>query len=425
MKSIGENHIKFDYNNLSEHKEWNESSGNEALMHRIHSYPAKFPSFIVNKSIAYAKNKGIRINMIGDIFCGCGTTALEAKRSKIDFWGCDINPIATLITKVKTSSYKLDTLDKIFSSIIDNIENDQVSPEKILLSDERIQYWFEKEKIIELSKIKKSIIKNTSNGKYRDFFFVAFSNILKGSSRWLTKSIKPTIDRNKKSQKPLLLFIRQYRIMRKALNEENDSNNCKTAKTDIKTSNILTINPKKSFLDLIITSPPYVTSYEYADIHQLSTLWLTKERDYKSLRNGTIGSIYNQNHNIDKLIEKINIVGKGIVNDLISARNKRYKAVAKYFHDISIAVSKTHELLKKNGLAVFVIGNSKFGSITIDNAKYLAQCLLDKNFKEINVFKRKISSKILTPFRDKDGKFSNDKRKRKIYNYEFILIAKK
>ena len=26
-------------------------------------------------------------------------------------------------------------------------------------------------------------------------------------------------------------------------------------------------------IDLIITSPPYVTSYEYADLHQLSLLW--------------------------------------------------------------------------------------------------------------------------------------------------------
>ena len=27
-------------------------------------------------------------------------------------------------------------------------------------------------------------------------------------------------------------------------------------------------------VDLIVTSPPYVTSYEYADLHQLSSLWL-------------------------------------------------------------------------------------------------------------------------------------------------------
>ena len=27
-------------------------------------------------------------------------------------------------------------------------------------------------------------------------------------------------------------------------------------------------------VDLVITSSPYVTSYEYADIHQLSTIWL-------------------------------------------------------------------------------------------------------------------------------------------------------
>ncbi len=47
------------------------------------------------------KEKQTPIKTIGDIFCGCGTTALEARLNKKQFWGCDINPVATLISKAK------------------------------------------------------------------------------------------------------------------------------------------------------------------------------------------------------------------------------------------------------------------------------------------------------------------------------------
>lgn len=62
------------------------------------------------------------------------------------------------------------------------------------------------------------------------------------------------------------------------------------AKTTINCTNFLEEKnlPKT---DLIITSPPYVTSYEYADLHQLSSLWLGYTEDYRDLRKGSIGSI--------------------------------------------------------------------------------------------------------------------------------------
>ena len=76
---------------------WSKHSDPELKIHRIHAYPAKFPAFITSKALAFAKSKGVRVKTIGDVFCGCGTVAFEARRNGIDFWGCDINPVATLI----------------------------------------------------------------------------------------------------------------------------------------------------------------------------------------------------------------------------------------------------------------------------------------------------------------------------------------
>jgi len=43
-------------------------------------------------------------------------------------------------------------------------------------------------------------------------------------------------------------------------------------------------------VDLIITSSPYVTSYEYADLHQLSTIWLNLVDDLKEYKKNFIGT---------------------------------------------------------------------------------------------------------------------------------------
>src|SRR5260370_35397022 len=89
---------------LGENSFWRRGPHREWKVHRIHAYPAKFPAFITGKALAFAKSKGVKVKTVGDVFCGCGTVAFEARRNGINFWGCDINPVATLISKVKGNS---------------------------------------------------------------------------------------------------------------------------------------------------------------------------------------------------------------------------------------------------------------------------------------------------------------------------------
>ena len=49
----------------------------------------------------------------------------------------------------------------------------------------------------------------------------------------------------------------------------------------------------------IITSPPYVTSYEYADIHQLTAYWYEYITDLQGFRKNFIGTFYSLNQNTE------------------------------------------------------------------------------------------------------------------------------
>ena len=417
-----DNYRTLNFDTIDIQEEWNMPAERERRMHNIHAYPAKFPAFITTKAIHKAEENNISVKTVADIFCGCGTVAFETVRSGKHFWGCDINPVATLIAETKSNVYQDEQLQVFFDRIIAAYNTCNVDKSNRIYSNERIQYWFDEEHIDNLLKLRSSIYLVVDDELYRKFFLCAFSNILKSCSRWLTKSIKPQIDPKKQPKDVLSSYIYQVNMMRKA-NMENI--NEKYGKADIKRVNILDVNIDKPFVDLIVTSPPYVTSYEYADLHQLSTLWLEYTDDFRLLREGTIGSLYHSEE-FDKNLKRLNNVGQDIVFKMYSIDKRKTRSIAQYYIDMQSTVHKVVEMLNPGGACLFVIGNTEYKGVKIDNAKHLTECLLAEGMVNIEVDRRKISNKILTPYRDTNGKFASVKGScRKVYSEEFVIFARK
>jgi methylase of polypeptide subunit release factors len=357
---------------------------------------------------------------VADIFCGCGTVGFEAKRLGIDFWGCDLNPTAVLIAKAKSSSYRKSMVEEYYQAILDSFDDEYsfyTMPENV---NERIHYWFNPQEIRDLSLLKICILGAVPHGsKYRYYFLCAFSNILKSTSKWLTKSIKPQIDPDKHPAQVRQAFVNQCAIMKSAM--LNDCDNFPNAKTVIECRNALTIK-KKAFAELIISSPPYVTSYEYADLHQLSTLWLEYADDYRDLRQDSIGSMHS---NLDaKAIEQLNHSGKMIYNMLSAVDKSKARSIAKYYLDMQKITDICKNALMPGGMVLMVIGNTEYKGVHIDNVKHLTESMLTSGFDQVLVTKRKISGKILTPYRDENGRFSSSSDKRTVYGEEFIVVGR-
>jgi DNA modification methylase len=410
----------FNFSDVSIDSYWNFSNENEYKIHQIHTYPAKFPAFVTTKAIIYAKNSGLELNTIADIFCGCGTTAFEAKRSNIDYWGCDINPVATMIARTKSRKYQIQRLLKYYEAITSKYRKNEINDDYVSAA-ERLKYWYTKKQYNKLFYIRSLIMENTSKGDYRFFFLCAFSNILKGSSQWLTKSIKPQVDPHKEPVDAYILFQNQCHRMFKSIEKLPP---LKQSRNEIITGDFLDNTLSFSKTDMIITSPPYVISYEYADLHQLSSLWLGYVDDYRELRKGTIGSLHHiYDFNKEKI--KLNITGNGVVHQLLENENDKARSVAKYFLDMQKVIKKTYTILNKNGMALFIIGNTEYKNVKIDNVRHLAESMFDAGYREVSVSKRKISQKILTPYRDKKRKFTTDANGRKVYNEEFIICGRK
>lgn len=419
VRSI-EDALHYEISQVQVEEYWNLGDTPELKIHSIHAYPAKFPAFIASKAIQLAYKSGIEVNTVSDIFCGCGTVAIEAKLNGVNFWGCDINPVATLITKAKIGNYSISKLEELYNFIQDSYSNNR-TVYNYEESNERIRYWFKQEQFYDLSKLKEAIM-SIPKGKYRTCFECLFSSILKPTSKWLTKSIKPQIDPNKNIADVWKTFERQFRKFTKCVSDmpQTQSN------IEIVTCSILT---KRSLpkVDLIITSPPYVTSYEYADLHQLSSLWLDFTDDYTLLRKGTMGSAYNsETFNYDIL--ELNETAREIILELKSNKKiskAKIKSIARYYIDMQKATEQCYKMLNPHGMALFVIGDTEYKGTQIHNSRQLVESLIKSGFREVTVSKRKIRNKILTPYRDENGKFTSNKDDREIYHEEFVITGRK
>ena len=403
---------------------WDFGDTREDLIHRIHPYPARFPAFITTKALHHADDQGVRVRNVADVFCGCGTTAVEAKRRGKDFWGCDINPLATLIAQVKTHCYRDSDLERTFVAIRHDASSTKVKPEDRALVGPRIKYWFDDGNIDDLIRLDQAIRRRTHPySAHRKFFQCGFSAILKATSFWLTKSIKAQRDPEKKPRGVMDSFENQIALMRRA-NTENSFPR-PYPQTRIRSRNFLGKTRSHDKADLIVTSPPYVTSYNYADIHQLSTLWLGYANDYRRLRKNMLGNRYGVRTPRPSVIRKLGNAAWRTYREMREQDSNHASSIARYLVDLDKAVSRCWDVLEAGGMAVFVIGNTRYRGVKVDNAQHLETSMGRAGFGEISAIPRRVSLKIMTPYRDARGRFTRDSSQRKVYSEEFVLIGRK
>ena len=176
-------------------------------------------------------------------------------------------------------------------------------------------------------------------------------------------------------------------------------------------------------VDMIITSPPYVTSYEYADLHQLSILWFEYADDLTQIKKSFVGtsSRTRTRKNISSKVAKDTIV------KLFSKRKRLAKCISNYYVDLEKCYKEMYRVLKPQKRLSLILGDTEYLGIKIPNTEVSIELLESAGFRIQDVIKRRLSSKIFTPFRDSIGRFTDAKHsnKRNIYQYEYIIIAKK
>jgi DNA modification methylase len=429
--------IKNIFVNLKPREDWSfrdvGRSQTTAFTHDYHRYPAKFIPQIVKKLIKdYAPNI---TQIVCDPFGGCGTTLVEAKLLGHKSIGFDINPVAKLITQTKTTAINPKTLENSRNNFLKFYEN---APLVSCSHHQRIGYWFDESTIQELDRIYFAI-KKIKNHNARRFFLCSFSHNLKNCSHWLMKSIKPTIDKDKILPNPKETFLRHLDSMIKK-NEQFYSTLAQSGHINTTAKMYRRDSTKKlpigtETIDIIITSPPYVTSYEYADLHQLSLLWFGDDpkhfKKWHHFSNGFIDfrrNFIGTSSKEERSGDFNSVIAKQIVNDLIQVERPLAIDVANYFLDMKKVFGEMHRILKTGGKACTIIGNTSLRGVEILNAQVAAEQMQAVGFKKIDFIKREIPNKMITPWRDlESGKFTgkDNPSKTRAYEFEYVVVMEK
>lgn len=419
-------------------KDWSfieyKPSDTSKLTHCYHRYPAKFiPQLVERLMDEYLFD--IKESHVNDLFMGSGTTIACAISRGYRASGTDINYISELITRVKSTPVNPVILREKTEELLADLSflesetlfSTHIKPYIPKGNVERIDYWFKPEIKEELGIIL-ARIKEEPNIEIRDFFLVCFSHILKTVSIWLMGSTKPTKDFNKKIQKPITAFKRHLKKM-----EKGNKEFWAIVPSHIKDNLDLYLNIKRGdsrsqpvddeSVDIQITSSPYVTSYEYADLHQLSTLWLEYSSDLSEYRKEFIGTAYKQ-YDDRQLKSKI---AQSIVNQMSLKDQKMAKEIEAFFIDMQECFDETYRILKIGGRCCYVIGNTVLRKVEILNAEVFAESMQYSGLIIDKIIKREIPSKILPQKRDAEtGKFAkNGEEDFHAYPTEYIVIGRK
>ena len=158
--------------------EWVWAKRSDVYTHLIHRYPAKIlpyiPIFFLSTE-EYASSE----ELVLDPFAGTATVGVESlfhpyyKRNSI---GVEINPLARLIAKVKTTPLNLTELKNKRDALIERIRafhGDSPIPEFT-----NQDMWFPKRVQAELAKIL-FCIEEIESPDYKDFFLVCLSSIIR------------------------------------------------------------------------------------------------------------------------------------------------------------------------------------------------------------------------------------------------------
>ena len=377
--------------------------------HGMFKYPCKFipeiPKWAINK---YASKDDI----ILDCFAGSGTTLLEANINGYNAIGLEIDFIAKLLIKVKTtklSKKNLRTIKKIFNECMETLDSRKINP--YIPKINNLYHWFKEDVVRDLGIIK-TFIDSIEDEDIKDFFYICFVSIIKRVSNADNTSPKPYVSgRIEKKILPvreefISSFDKNYSRMEKLSNVK------KLGKTEILNGDALDFE-LNSKVNLVIASPPYINAFDYGRIMRLENLWLdyvTEEelRERKSRYVGTEKIKVDIEESNKEILEK-SILLKIYFNSISKVDNKRALIVKKFFEDMYINLSKVYQNLYKNGHYIIVIGNSNIRKVNIESWKVLKELALDIGYTAEMDFNYVIQNPYLRiPRKGKGGKINND-----------------
>ena len=416
----------------------------ERYTHFVHPYPAKLlvhiPHLFINSS--YFSSPG---DVVLDPFCGSGTVLLEALLSGRQAVGADSNPLARLISRVKTAPIDPNRLRRAVYRLASRVPAMSKDVQRDVVN---LEYWFYPHVIKQLQRIVSAIDK-TRDDVIRDFFSVAFSACVKRvslSDPRLSVPVRLRADQYKnghalrKKTQAHLMRLKKINVIDeflKILDANVQRNNllynrivqsqrsaailCKDARNLIidrndggRTFQIIDSNS----VDMVVTSPPYIGAQKYIRASSLSLGWLglcasDQLRNYEDLNIGR--EHYHKKDYIE--LSKSGLLEADKQIKMIRDKNPlRARIASQYLLEMREACVEMHRVLKGGGYIVLVVGNNHICGELFATQSYLEEIMVDLGFRVV--------LKVIDDIRSR-GLMTKRNRTAGLIESEWVMVFKK
>jgi len=394
-----------------------EIKGTKFSTHRLYSYPGKMIPQIPHFFLKEKQNENGKITVL-DPFCGTGTVMVEALHSGCNSIGVEINPIAALAAKVKTTPIPIERLEdglRLIRQSYEEIEKGEFIPSFF----ENLHYWFTQRTIEELSKIE-ACIELIKDNEVRDFFKVVFASIVKDASRADPRIYVPVLPRKgrrKRKCNPWTLFDSRAKEGIRGMEEFLGLTKNPVAHCQVICNDFRTVKTEGQDINMIITSPPYISAQKYVRSTRLEAYWLgqTKENQLDTSEK-TIGSERISNVECSKIdytgIENLDI----LIEEIHHSDPERAGIVGRYFKDMETAILRMYDILCKKGTCVIVIGENTAKGKQVKTNEFICGICEEAGFSLEKVMCDRILSRGLMTKRNKTAG---------LIEHEWVLIMRK
>ncbi|HQQ96765.1 MAG TPA: DNA methyltransferase [Cyclobacteriaceae bacterium] len=407
--------------------DWNfTNTGTRHSSHSFHTYPAMLVPQIAEELI---KEYGKKSKLLFDPFCGTGTTLVEANIKGINAIGTDLNPLARLISKVKTTVIRQQTIDLYLKDFYDHLFNyrygflkkDSVTLPKF----SNINFWFSRTVTSDLAVIK-AYIDNLKEESIKDFFKVAFSQTIRDTS-WTRKNEFKLykMDSEKiKTFKPDVFSIFENTLARNRSGliefAAKKMNNAWSKVSEFDTTHPITSKfAKPNSVDIVVTSPPYgdsQTTVAYGQFSRLTNQWLGNFEAY-NLDSQLMGG-----KKAPEIIKFTNQSLNNCITRLSQIDHSRCRDVVSFYKDYQNSIENVAKVVKHRGTVCYVVSNRCVKGITLKTDSITRSFFERSGFKHVETIERKISNKRMPRKNSPNGVTGETKN---LMNKEYIVVMRK
>ena len=377
--------------------------------HGIHNYPAMMVCPI-SRNIIKIMNEIRPVNSLLDPFSGSGTVLVEGMIAGLKkVVGSDINPLALMLSKAKTTRLDITRLRTISDTLITEIESERLRFDYIIegvdnyiidvlgldvtakkgWGDEapkylrqfceenevaieipdfkNIGYWFKPRVILELSIIK-SAIKQIKDPTIRDYIFIAFSEVIRFVSNRRNGEFKMfRMSPEKVAKFSPAVFDEFKKILYRNIDKMDDFVNVLEHHNSISDIHIYNNNactlediPDDAF-DLVITSPPYGdsrTTVAYGEYSRLSLQWIDlfdlTEKEIMGVDKSLMGGRKYRN-GFEFTINSSTL--RSSLEKIMAVDMERAGDVYSFYEDLDAVIKSVAAKTKQGGYQFWVVGN--------------------------------------------------------------------